>query len=288
VTSGVLLALLSGVLLVAALAELARVAGAAAGVRAPRLWAAAAGLLGTVVRAGSEGRTPGAVERRRLLAAGGGAALLAGTAGGGLAVGLAAGTAGPWVVARLLRSRRLAYARRVDRGAAPIALTLADALTGGHSLRGALAAAPAALDGPPARELGRVAAELELGARTEDALDAMRERVRSPAIDVLVAAALVQRRAGGDLAGLLRESARAFEDQTRLDGEVRAATAQARFTGIVVVVLPVGAAVLAELASPGYLRVLAGSLLTLWLAGLALVMQVVAVLAIRRFGRVRA
>ena len=80
----------------------------------------------------------------------------------------------------------------------------------------------------------------------------MRLRVRSPRMDTLVAACVLQRRAGGDLAGLLRESARAMEDQARLEDEVRSATAQARFTAILVVLMPVGGGLLAELASPGW------------------------------------
>jgi tight adherence protein B len=288
VSPAVALALASGALVVLATRDLAREAIPLARRGMPRVAAVGAGLAGTLVRAGREGRAPGAVERRRLLLAGAGVAFLAGTAVAGAWIGLAAATAGPSVVARTLHARRRAYGRAVDRGAAAIALTVADALTGGHSLRGALAEAARGLDGPPGRELRRVAAELELGASTEDALDAMRARVRSPALDVVVAAALVQRRAGGDLAGLLRAAARAFEDQLRLEGEVRAATAQARFTGWVVVALPVGAAVLAEMASPGYLMGLSRSFLTAWLAGLALVMQVVAGIAIRRIGRVRA
>ena len=103
-----------------------------------------------------------------------------------------------------------------------------------------------------------------------------------------MAACLVQRRAGGDLARLLRDCARAFEDQPRLADEVRAATAQARFTGLLVVVLPLGGALLAELASPGFLAGLAGSPLTAWLVGLALVLQVAAAVLIRRLGRVQA
>ena len=85
----------------------------------------------------------------------------------------------------------------------------------------------------------------------------MRRRVGSQRIDSLVAACLLQRRAGGDLARLLRERRGAIEEQARLEGEVRAATAQARFTGLLVVLLPLGGALLAELASPGYLRGLA-------------------------------
>ena len=277
-----LLALAAGALLVLAARELVP----AVERTSPRMTGALSGLLAALARAGREGRAPGTVERRRLLAGGALGAFLAGAAVAGTWVGLAAATVGPWVVARVLRARRLAYRRAVDRGAASVALAIADALTGGHSLRGAIAEAAAGLEGPPGRELRRVAGELDLGARTEDALDAMRARVGSPALDVVVAAALVQRRAGGDLARLLREAARAFEDQLRLEGEVRAATAQARFTGLVVVVLPLGAAGLAELASPGYLASMAGSFLTAWLVGLALVLQVLAGVAIRRLGRV--
>ena len=50
---------------------------------------------------------------------------------------------------------------------------LADALTGGHSLRGAIVAAASGLDGEAGVELRRVASELALGARTEDALEAI-------------------------------------------------------------------------------------------------------------------
>jgi tight adherence protein B len=278
-----LLALAAGALLVLAARELVPSVEDAS----PRLAGVVGSLAGSLARAGNEGRAPGGVERRRLLAAGALGAFLVGAAIAGPWVGLAAATVGPWLVARVLHARRLAYRRAVDRGAAGIALAVADALTGGHSLRGALGEAAAGLEGPPGRELRRVTRELELGARTEEALDAMRARVRSPALDVVVAAALVQRRAGGDLARLLREAARAFEDQLRLEGEARAATAQARFTGLVVVVMPVGAAALAELASPGYISNLARSFLTAWLVGLALVLQVVAGVAIRRFGRVR-
>jgi tight adherence protein B len=112
-------------------------------------------------------------------------------------------------------------------------------------------------------------------------------RCGSPAVDAIVAACLVQRRSGGDLATLLRGLAHAFEDQQRLMDEVRVATAQARFTGLLVVLLPIGGALLAELASPGFAAGLAGSAVTAWLVCLALALQVVAGVLIRRIGRVR-
>ena len=256
--------------------------------RSPAVARALAALLHAVVRLGSEGRDPGAVERRRLLAAGALAAFAAGFVTLGPLPGLAAAAAGPWAVARLLRARRERYRRAVDEGAAVAAVALADALGGGHSLRGALAEAAEAVPGATGHELRRARSELAAGAPTEAALEALRARARSPRIDGLVAACLLQRRAGGDLARLLRGLARSFEDQSRLEDEVRAATAQARFTGLVVVLLPLAGAGLAELASPGFLAGLAQSVLTAWLVGMALVLQVVGGVLIRRLGRVRA
>ena len=256
--------------------------------RSPAVAKGVGALAHAVIRLGREGRDPGSVERRRLLAAGAVAAFLGGFVALGVLPGLAAAAAGPWAVARLLRARRERYRRAVDEGAAAAAIALADALGGGHSLRGALSEAAEAVPGATGYELRRARSELEAGARTEVALEALRARARSPRLDSLVAACLLQRRAGGDLARLLRGLARSFEDQSRLEDEVKAATAQARFTGLVVVLLPLAGAGLAELASPGFLAGLAESALTAWLVGMALVLQVVGGVLIRRLGRVRA
>jgi tight adherence protein B len=253
-------------------------AGAARGV---------AGLVDVVVSLGREGRDPGVAERRRLLLAGAGLAFVAGSFAIGPLAGAALAAGGPWFVARLLRARRERYRRAVDAGVPALALAIADALGGGHSLRGALAEATQSVGGAAGHELRRTDAELAAGALTEEALEAMRRRVRSRRLDTIVAACLLQRRAGGDLGRLLRESARGMEEQSRLEGELRAATAQARFTGLLVVALPVGGALLAELASPGWFAGLWSSFLTAWLVGIALFLQVVAALMIRRLGRVR-
>jgi tight adherence protein B len=254
--------------------------------RAPLALRRVATLIDIVVRAG-EGRDPGSDERRQLLLAGAAVALAGGWLLAGFAVGLALAAAGPWTVARLLRARREHYRRAVDAGAGEVAITLADALAAGHSLRGAVAEATLAVGGAAGAELRRTAAELAAGTRTDAALDDLRTRTGSRRLGVVVTACLVQRGAGGDLARLLREQSEGFADQARLEDEVRAATAQARFTGVVVVLLPLGGALLAELASPGFVAGLAGSLLTGWLVGLAVAMQVAAAVLIRRLGRVR-
>jgi tight adherence protein B len=282
------LAFAAGALGAIAALDLAREAGALAARRAPGLARSVARLADVVLRAGREGRDPGAAERRRLLVAGGAAAGIGGWILAGPLPGVAAAVGGPVALARVLQAGRERYRTRAGAGAGSLATALADAIGGGHSVRGALAAAAPALEGPVGAELRRVAAELELGARTEEALEAMRRRIRSHGIDTIVAALLLQRASGGDLAHLLRDCARSLEEEARVEADARAATAQARFTGLIVVLLPLGGALLAELASPGFVAGLAGSFLTAWLGGLALVLQVAAAILIRRLGRVRA
>lgn len=262
-----------------------------AGAFAPRMPSARGGIRAAAdafALAGREGRDPELADRRRLLAGGSVVALVVGWFVFGVAGGLVAALIAPAVASRVLRARRDRYRRAVDAGSADMATAIADALSGGHSLRGAIVSASRSLHGAPGNELRRVAAELELGAATDDALEAMRFRIRSPGIDVIVAGALMQRRAGGDLAALLRSSARAFEDEARLLGEVKAATAQARFTGMVVVLMPIGGAMLSELASPGFVGNVASSPLSAWLIGMAAAMQVAAAFAIKRLARIRA
>jgi tight adherence protein B len=277
------LAFASAACAVLALGEL----GAALPARGRELAGGAGRLAEAVVRLGREGRDPDAGQRRRLLLGGALAALLAGGALAGPLAGIALAAAGPWLVSRALRARRERYRREVGEGVPAMAVAIADALGGGHSLRGALPEAAASVPGAAGNELRRTAAELAAGARTEGALEALRARAPSRQLDTLVAACLLQRRAGGDLARLLRDCARAFEDQSRVEAEARSATAQARFTGLIVVVLPLGGALLAELASPGWLLGLWSSFLTAWLVGIALVLQITAAVLIRRLGRVR-
>jgi tight adherence protein B len=236
--------------------------------------------------AGEHGVLPSDRERLRLQGLGGLAGLLAGSVLAGLEAALVCGAASAWLAGRALFWRRERYRRRVDAGAGQAALAIADALAGGQAVRGALAAAADGTGGAVGRELRVLAAELEMGARTADALGSLRTRCRSRRIDLIVAAIRVQRRSGGALANLLREVATAIDDQDRLHDKARAAIAQARFTSSIVALLPPFGVLLGELASPGFAGRIAGSPAALWLAGVALALQVVGLVGIARLARV--
>lgn len=252
---------------------------------APRARAWVAEAVRPLGRAGSEGYLPSEQERARLAVVG--TALIFGAAvfltGPGPLTALA--FAGPVAAGQVVASRRRRYLRRVERSLPAAAIAMADAVSAGHSPRGALVAASRDLDGPAVVELARVRADLELGAPTREALEGMARRTRSDRMEALVSALVSQHRSGGDLAGLLRRFAAGAAEEDRALDDARSATAQARFTGLLVVAMPAGAALFAELLRPGFVSgVLAEPAGVAMLAAAAL-LQAAGFAAIRRLGR---
>jgi tight adherence protein B len=237
-------------------------------------------------RAGREGYAPSTLERRRLAAVGAGAALLGGWLLGGAAVAIPLAIAGPALAGWAVASRRRRFRRAVERALPEVAAAIADSLAAGRSLRASLPAAASSVDGPAAVELARLGAELELGASTVGAVKGWRRRMRSPRVDAFAAALLSQRRAGGDLAGLLRRFAEGAAERDRAVDDAKSATAQARFTGLLVVAMPTGGALFAELIQPGFLAKVLSAPASAVLLALAAALQVAGFVAIRRFARV--
>lgn len=237
-------------------------------------------------RAGSEGYIPTSVERRRLAAVATLATVLGGWSLAGPLLALPLSVAGPAAAAWAISSRRRRYRAAVERSLPEVARAIADSLSAGRSLRASLPAAAGYLDGPPAAELSRLGVELDLGGATAATVEAWRGRMRSERVDAFAAALLSQRLAGGDLAGLLRRFAAGAAERDRVAEDARSATAQARFTGLLVVAMPTGGALFAELLQPGFIAKLLGSPVSAILLVLAAALQLVGFLAIKRFSRV--
>jgi tight adherence protein B len=238
-----------------------------------------------LARAGREGRTPTRPERRRLALLATGALAAAGWLLGGPGIALVAAVTGPALAVAAIKARRRRYAAELRAGAAGVARALGDAVAAGHSIRGAIVAAAEGTTGAAGHELRSAARAVALGDPTPDVLERLRHRAAGPAFDTIVAGILLQRDAGGDLAGLLRDQASALEAADRIERDARTATAQARFTARLVLVLPVGAAAMAELASPGLIAGLLAHPLSVWLVAMAAVLQTTAILAVARLAR---
>jgi tight adherence protein B len=231
-----------------------------------------------------EGRIDDSFGGRRFLAA----SLAVGAAGGFIALGLfgipVGMTIAPFGLRAAVRSRRRRYAAKIDSCAAELALALASSLAAGRSVRGALLTAGVATPEPLASELDRAAVDLTLGGSIVDALASLRSRTNSSRIESLAGAIELHRGSGGDLVRLMRELADAFRARDRALRDAHSASAQARFTAIVVAAIPVVVFVVLELASPGSVSGALTLLPTAMMLGVSIAMMAFGVLLAHRIG----
>ncbi len=105
----------------------------------------------------------------------------------------------------------------------------------------------------------RVSNELQLGSSLEVALSKLIHLV--PLIDVrfFVSSVLLQQETGGNLGEILTKLSHVIRERFRLKGQVKAASAHGRITGMVLVLMPVGVTGFMMMATPQYLTELAAN-----------------------------
>jgi tight adherence protein B len=129
-----------------------------------------------------------------------------------------------WTLARLRKRRRAAIEAKLD----SFALALANATRATPSIGRALQLLQSTLSAPLDAEIEQVLREMRVGSSVEQALINLSWRVQSDPLDALLSGVLVARRVGGKLPETLETTASTLREMARLDGVLRAKTAQAR------------------------------------------------------------
>jgi tight adherence protein B len=163
----------------------------------------------------------------------------------------------------------------------------ARSLRAGHSFTGAIQLVAQEMPHPLGLEFRQVFDEQNLGVPLREALTGMTQRVESLDARFFVTAILIQRETGGNLAEIIDKIAHVIRERFRIQGQLKIFTAQARMTGIILTLLPVGLALTIGVLNPDYLKPLwferAGRLLI----ALALCMQIAGALVIRKIVRIK-
>ena len=139
-----------------------------------------------------------------------------------------------FVFTRLTRKRKTAISVALPDALAQISGAMRAGSTFGMALQSYVSEA----EGPLAQEFSLLQREQRLGARLEDALENLGERVQSEEIDLLVSAALIANDVGGNLAEILQSLAETIRRKIEMEGKIEALTAQGRLQGHVVSALP--------------------------------------------------
>jgi tight adherence protein B len=164
---------------------------------------------------------------------------------------------------------------------------LARSMRAGHAFTISLHMASEDLPDPLGLEFRTLFNEQNLGAPLDTALYNLADRV--PLLDVrfFVSAVILQKQTGGNLGEILTRLGQIIRGRFQLKGQVKAASAHARVTALVLTILPAATAVLMMMAAPTYLQSMIDDPDGRKLIAGAIVGQIVGQLVIRRIIRVK-
>lgn len=200
----------------------------------------------------------------------------------GLVIGLVLAVVGymlPMLYVHLRKRRRLS---RVDKQLVEALSHISSSIRAGFAMLQAIDAAAQRLDPPLSDEFSRLVADVRLGASLEDSLAAMSIRVGSYDLDMVVTAILIQRGSGGNLSEVLDNVAETIRERERIRGEIRVMTAQQRFAASVLAAWPVVLGGIFFLLNPSLMSNLWTESAGLVMLGIAITLQLLGILTIRR------
>jgi tight adherence protein B len=164
---------------------------------------------------------------------------------------------------------------------------MGNALKAGFSLESALSMVAKEIPDPLGIEFAVAFEEQNLGVSLADALTNMKNRVESEDLGLLITAILIQKKTGGNLVEILEKIGSTIRERFRLKREVRIFTAQGRFSGFVLVLLPIVMTFIILAVNPDYLKTLLVEPAGNYLLGAAIIMQLLGIWVIRRIVNIR-
>lgn len=169
-----------------------------------------------------------------------------------LLVGLILGLVGfvvPIIYVRVRQSRRL---KAFDSQLPDVLDHLQGSLRAGYGLLQGVEWVSKQLPKPAGAEFDRVIREVQLGRTLLDALDSMVRRIPSDDLALIVTAIKIQYEVGGSLAEILEIVAHTIRERVRIMREINVLTAQQRYSGYVLMVLPIALAIFLVVINPEY------------------------------------
>lgn len=136
--------------------------------------------------------------------------------------------------------KRLA-AKRADaiNQALPDALAqVSGSMKAGSTFTSAIQAMVQEQTGPISQEFSLMLREQRLGARLDEALDSLGERVQTEEMDLVISAALIAQDVGGNLAEIFSRLSDTLRAKLEMEGKIKSLTAQGVMQGWVVTALP--------------------------------------------------
>lgn len=159
---------------------------------------------------------------------------------------------------------------------------LSRCLRSGQSLTAGFNIVSTEMAAPLGVEFGRVFEEQNLGIPLNESLDNLIERVPNMDLKFFCTAIMLQRQTGGDLSEILDKIGGLIRERFQIWGQVQALTGEGRLSGIILLALPFVLFMVIYYMNPDYIMVLFEDPVGKKLLAMAIVMQVVGALVIKK------
>lgn len=161
-------------------------------------------------------------------------------------------------------------------------LLISNYLRAGHSFVRSMELVSRELASPLADEIKTFTKDINLGASLSTALNDLEKRAQDEDLGLVITAIQIHHQIGGNLSEILDNINFTIRERIRLKGEIRTLTAQGRMTAIVIGALPVVVALIISYLHPEFMKLLFTDPMGRFMLLLAVVMEVIGIILIRR------
>ena len=130
---------------------------------------------------------------------------------------------------------------------------LSGGLRAGHSILRAIDAAASESQSPTSEEMRRVITETSLGRDLLSSLNDTADRMRNEDFVWIAQAIQINREVGGNLAEVLDQVGETIRERSEIKGHIKALAAEGKFSGYILMALPIGIVVMLMLVNPKYM-----------------------------------
>lgn len=190
----------------------------------------------------------------------------------------------PILYVSFLRKKRL---RKINSQLPDTLDLLGRSLAVGHAFSEALNQVATEMPDPIASEFRVVFEEQKLGLSTKAALDRLSERVPLLDLRLCITAMHIQRETGGNLAEILEKVAQTIRERFKLMEDFRTLTTSSRGSAWILCLLPFGIVFALTLINSDYMSVLLHDQRGHYILGLAIVLQILGIITIKKILAIR-
>lgn len=170
-------------------------------------------------------------------------------------IGLLLGAAAPFITRLVLSIRTDKRRGKFESQLIDTIQMLIGGLRAGHSIMRSLEAAGLESDAPASEELLRIVNETRIGKDPGQALEETAQRMGSEDFGWIGQAIQINREVGGDLAEVLEQVAGTIRERSEIKGQVRSLSAEGKMSAVVLMGMPVAAALMLSVINPTYMKV---------------------------------